>query len=156
VLMMGSSYLQEKKLSRANIRLVFLPVCLAVIALVYFGFRELILTKPNSEDLVGKYHLSKVTVTGFDQSRLKNYSLTFFQNGKYVMTPISDVDLGETGTYKVNYKNSLNEIDFTYKYEFGNAGYTVHIDRGLGSYRIEFVIDDPVLGESYFFEKDKP
>jgi hypothetical protein len=152
LLMIGLSYLRNQKPSRTGISLVALPVCLAMIALIYSGLSQLILSKPGVEDLVGKYHLIKVTVPDFDKSQMKDVSLEFKADGSFSLTTLLGLeDICSFGKYKLDYEFDNNEIQF----DCGTFTTFAHIDRGLGSYRIEFIVGDPDLGESYYFEKNK-
>jgi hypothetical protein len=82
---------------------------------------------------------------------LKGYTLKFEPSGTYELTPIPEIEICEKGKYEVDCQYDYNELLF----KCNHSGSTAHIDRGFRSYGIAFIYDDPDLGESIYFEKDK-
>ena len=131
--------------------LVSVPVGAVICACIYQEFSSLTYDKPTQLELVGKYHVSKVTVGNFDGSTFNKFKLEFKRDSTFELTPTPNIDVCNKGKYSVDYQFDYNEISFT----CNNTITSAHIDRHYGYYRIEFIIGDPDSGESIYFERDK-
>ena len=131
--------------------LIFIPAAAVAGWFIYDIVSDLTLPKPTQFQLVGKYHISKVTAGDLDPSTFHQFKLEFKKDSTFELTPINDINVCSKGKYAVDYSFDYNELTF-----FCDKGITsAHIDRHYGFYRIEFIIGDPDSGESIYFEKDK-
>jgi len=111
--------------------------------------------KPDKKDLIGEYHIVKVTHLNFDKDTYNNYKLKLYPNGNYTLTKTPFIGNYGNGKYDVDYDYEFNELSLEYSMD-GKHGFTVaHINRTFFGYKIEFCIGDPDSGESIYFEKIK-
>jgi len=144
-------FFKRNGIVKTAVLLIIIPAAAIVIVCIYDGVTNLIFAKPTQVELVGTYHISKVTVGDFDPSTFHKFKLEFKKDSTFELTPLKDVDICDKGKYSVDYEFDGNELTFY----CGKEITTGHIDRHYGFYRIEFIIDDPDSGESIYFEKDK-
>jgi len=130
---------------------IVVPILIATYLFIYNVISENYFVKPTKSELIGRYHVVDATVSGFDQSTYKKYSLTLNKNNTFTLTTTPYIDLCDSGKYEFDYADYYNELYF----RCNQSGNSAHIDRHLNYYRIEFIIGDPDTGESIFFEKDK-
>ena len=107
--------------------------------------------KPNNNDIIGAYKISKITSSQIDKNNINKYFLTLHENGEFEMTKIPILNICEKGKYELDYNYEFNELTF----QCGNQFSTAHIDTNVNNYEIEFIIGDPDSGESIYFEKIK-
>lgn len=139
------------QLTPIGLAMVSIPPSIVVMIVLWKVCIEHLTTKPSDRDLVGTYHIVKVTVPEFDEATFQRYKLQFYENGTFSLTPTPHISVCESGTYEVDYDFDLNELTFGCHGGFTTA----HIDRGFGSFRIEFIVGDPDSEESIYFEKDE-
>ncbi|MFH6944947.1 hypothetical protein [Flavobacterium sp. FlaQc-50] len=145
----GLFFLLKKNTRRKGLILIKTS-SIIVIAFLLFGlFSGLFTSKPKTKDLVGKYHIVKVTRLNIDKNTYDKYKLQLYENGTFKLTTTPSIDICQNGKYEVDYEFEYNELSL----ECPNLFTSAHIDRGLGNYRIEFIIGDPDSGESIYFEK---
>jgi len=141
---------QNNQLSIAGLIIAGIPTSIVVLFLLLGLVGEIFSTKPDEEDLIGTYHIVKVTNLDFDKNSYNKYKLQFTENGRFTLTPTPYIEVCESGKYQVDYKFAYNELSF----ECPTVGFTTaHIDRGFGNYKIEFIIGDPDSRQSIYFEK---
>jgi len=142
---------KNNKLTKVGLILLGIPTSIIILFLLLSLISEIFSSKPDEEDLVGTYHIVKVTQVNFDKNIYSKVKLQFYKGGRFTLTPTPNIDICESGKYKVDYKWDYNELSL----ECPASGFTsAHIDRGFGSFRIEFIIGDPDSGESIYFEKN--
>ena len=142
---------KNNKLTKVGLILLGIPTSIIILFLLLSLVGEIFSSKPDEEDLVGTYHIVKVTQVNFDKNIYSKVKLQFYKGGRFTLTPTPNIDICESGKYKVDYKWDYNELSL----ECPASGFTsAHIDRGFGSFRIEFIIGDPDSGESIYFEKN--
>ncbi len=142
---------KNKRHRKAGLIIAGIPTGIVVAFFLLSLFGEIFTIKPNNEDLVGKYHIVKVTQLDFDKSTYGNYKLQFYKNGTFTLTPTPYIEVCESGKYQVDYKWDYNELSLKCSEYYTSA----HIDRGFGNFQIEFIIGDPDSGESIYFERIK-
>jgi len=147
--LVGLAFLLNNNTRKKGILLVGIPSSIVIVCYLFSLFSELFTSKPQSKDLVGTYHIVKVTQLDFDKNTYDKYKLQFFENGTFKLTTTPSIDICQSGKYDVDYEFEYNELSFKCE----KTVTTAHIDRGFGNYRIEFVIGDPDSGESIYFEK---
>ncbi|MBF4473803.1 hypothetical protein [Flavobacterium sp. HJJ] len=147
--LVGLAFLLNNNTRKKGIILAGIPSSIVIIFLVFNLFSEIFTRKPQTKDLVGTYHIVKVTQLDFDRNTYDKYKLQFFENGTFRLTPTPSIDVCQSGKYEVDYQFEYNELSL----KCSNLVTSAHIDRGFGNYRIEFVIGDPDSGESIYFEK---
>jgi hypothetical protein len=147
--LVGLALLLNNNTRKKGILLAGIPSSIVIICLLFSWFSEQFTSKPQTKDLVGTYHIVKVTQLNFDKNTYEKYKLQFFENGTFKLTPTPSIDVCQSGKYKVDYEFEYNELSL----KCPNLYTSAHIDRGFGNYRIEFVIGDPDSGESIYFEK---
>ncbi len=133
--------------------LLYVGIILCSIPLIinYLGyFQTLFLKTPNAKELVGIYKISKESVTSIDDNTIENYSLQFYDNGTFTITPIDEIDCCESGKYKVNLQLISNEISL----DCVTYSTTASIEKRIGNFAIVFTIGDPDGGETVVFEKE--
>jgi hypothetical protein len=135
VLLIIGKFKQRNKLSNLGLKILLIPIIVVVALFIYaIGF-EILTTKPNLEELAGKYVSSE------------NYKLKLLSNGNFEMDNIPEIDLCENGKFR------FDEDDDEIWFNCDSISSSAKIDRGIGDYKIEFVIGDPDSGESVYFEK---
>lgn len=147
--LVGLAFLLNNNTRKKGLLLTGIPSSIILVCLLFSLFNELFTSKPQTKDLVGTYHIVKVTRLDFDKNTYDKYKLQFFENGAFTLTTTPFIDICQSGKYKVDYDFDYNELSLDCTNLFTSA----HIDRGFGNYRIEFVIGDPDSGESIYFEK---
>ena len=147
----SSNFFIKNGIIKIAVILIAIPVSAGLCLGIYDGFCSLTYEKPTQLDLVGKYHISKVTAQSPEKSNNGKFRLEFKRDGTFELTPLPGVEICDKGKYSVGYSFDDNEISFMC------SGFitTAHIDRHYNYYRIEFIIGDPDSGESIYFEKDK-
>ncbi len=138
-----------KKLKKLGLIVGSIPIGIIVFIFLAGQTAELLLSKPNSEELVGIYHISKTTQIDIPKTDYNKYLLQFKEDGTFNLSPTPFLETCESGKYKLDYKWDYNELSFECPKAFTSA----HIDRGIGSFQIEFIIGDPDSGESIFFKR---
>jgi hypothetical protein len=140
----------SNRILKAGLIVAGIPVTILLVGcLISWGFSAFAM-KPNQNQLVGTYHLSKANVSDLQESTFKNYKLEFRSDSTFSLTPLPNIGICESGKYSVDYASDFNELTF----ECDNTYRSAHIDSWLRCFRIEFIIGDPDSGESIFFEKD--
>lgn len=137
------------KLRKAGLILAGIPTAIIALIMIVNFFNEAFTTKPNNEDLVGTYQMVQVTGIDIGKENFKNYTLIFYEDKTFYLSPTPYIEVCENGKYHVNYTLDYNELSLDCPNLFTHA----HIDRGWGNFTIEFNIGDPDGGQSIFFEK---
>jgi hypothetical protein len=145
---------KDRKNDFTEVGIVLAGIPAGIVALLFLLslLGELFSSKPDEDDLVGKFHLVEVSGLSFDESTFNNYTLEFYKNGKFSMSNTPYIELCKSGDYNVNYSSNYNELSLHCPKK---GYYSAHIVREFGSYKIEFVIGDPDRGNSLFFQKTK-
>jgi hypothetical protein len=117
---------------------------------IFWAFKS-IDEKSSQQELVGKYHISKVTVHDFQSTAVNTFKLEFKHNSTFGLTPTPYIHVCDKEKFSVDYRFENNELTVMCSNETSIA----HIDLHLGYYPIEFIIGGSDSGESIFFEKDK-
>jgi hypothetical protein len=137
ILLAIGKFKQRDKLSNLGLKILLIPIIVVVALFIYaIGF-EILTTKPNLEELAGKYVSSE------------NYKLKLLSNGNFEMDNIPEIDLCENGKFR------FDEEDDEIWFNCDSISSSAKIDRRIGNYKIEFIIGDPDSGESVYFEKIK-
>lgn len=147
--LVGLAFLLNNNTRKKGLLLAGIPSSIVLVCLLFSLSSELFTSKPQTKDLIGTYHIVKVTRLDFDKNTYDKYKLQFYENGTFTLTKTPFIDLCQSGKYEVDYEFDSNELSLECK----NLVTSAHIDRGFGNYRIEFVIGDPDSGESIYFEK---
>lgn len=135
VLLIIGKFKLSNKFSNLGLKILLIPIIAVSVLVIYaIGF-EILTTKPNLKELSGNYVSSE------------NYKLKLLSNGNFEMDNIPKIDLCENGKFR------FDEEDDEIWFNCDSISSLANIDRGIGDYKIEFVIGDPDSGESVYFEK---
>lgn len=137
ILLIIGKFKHRDKLSNLGLKILLIPIIVIVALFIYATGFEILTTKPNLEELTGKYVSSE------------NYKLKLLSNGNFEMDNIPEIDLCENGKFR------FYEEDDEIWFNCDSISSSAKIDRGIGDYKIEFIIGDPDSGESVYFEKIK-
>ncbi len=110
-------------------------------------------TKPNQMDLVGVYHVVETTNLDMDPKTYKQYKLELKKDSTFVLSPTPNIGVCDSGRYELDYNPKGNELIINCPNL--TSDFSAEIERNFGSFRIEFIITDPHVGQSIFFKKDK-
>jgi hypothetical protein len=130
---------KKKRMANIGIKILIIPIIVIAVILVYRFTWEIFASKPDEKDLVGKYV----------STENESYELEFLENGNFELSNIPEIDLCETGKYRLD--SNKDEIMF----DCDSVSNYAKIDRGFGNYKIQFIIGDPDGGENIYFEKIK-
>jgi hypothetical protein len=144
----GKVYGDEKKRIFGK-KLLILPYGILATYIVLFFLYQKISFKPNQNDLIGKYEISEAHNIKIEKSEFGKYNLELKRNGEFYFTNKPEIDICESGTYKL-YKSN-NEIGIGF--DCGSIYNTSQIVTSLWSFEIEFIIGDPDSGESICYKK---
>jgi len=126
---------------------------LLILTILFYLLGDKYSYKPDKKDLIGEYHIVKVTRLNFNKETSNNYKLNLYSNGNFTLTKTPFIEIYGNGKYDVDYDDEYNELSLEYSMN-GKHGFTVaHINRTFFGYKIEFIIGDPDSGESIYFEK---
>jgi len=135
--------------TRTGIIMAGIPTGIYSLILLMNLFGEVFSTKPDKEDLVGKYKIVEVSGSYINDLDFDLYILEFYQDGTFTLNETPYINICTNGEYDVNYSFDGNELSM----KCPNMTYHKHIERGLDFYRIEFIFGDPDSGDSIFFQK---
>lgn len=138
------------RITKAGVIIGGIPAGLFLVVMFYYLFLAIVETKPSDKDLIGVYHITETTNIDFDKSTFNEYKLVLRQDSTFTLTPISSIQVCDSGKYELDYRYDYNELTL----RCPSYITTAHVDRRIGSFRIEFVIGDPDSGESIYFGKD--
>lgn len=141
---------KNKKITKAGIIIFFIAIAVVPIGASIESLYDSIKFKPTQKDLVGEYRISEVENLDFDKKTFNNYRLILKEDNTFKLTHTPYVDICDSGKYLIDSSFSgQNEIS----YQCGPGYIGGSLDRGLNSFRIEFIIGDPDSRQSIYFKK---
>ena len=78
---------KNNKLTKVGLILLGIPTSIIILFLLLSLVGEIFSSKPDEEDLVGTYHIVKVTQVNFDKNIYSKVKLQFYKGGRFTLTP---------------------------------------------------------------------